>query len=111
MKPEQAIQRSITDWLSIKKIWWMRMNSGAVISEYQGKKRMFRFGTSGCADLLISFRREWEDRNPLFVWIEVKAKTKQSDSQKEFQKEVERGGHYYLVAYSIDDVENFLAQL
>jgi len=43
------------------------------------------------------------------LWIECKAaKGKQSELQKSFQEQVEREGHRYIVARSIEDVEQAL---
>jgi hypothetical protein len=44
-----------------------------------------------------------------FIGIEVKApKGKQSENQKEFQRQLEAVGGRYILAYSVDDVMNFL---
>lgn len=108
MKPEQAIQKSILDYLAVLKVWYRRMNSGVMAGEYKGKRSFVRFGTPGMADILAA---PLIQGRPEFLWIEVKApKGKQSEAQAEFQKEVEGGGHSYLIAKSIDDVEQWLKQ-
>ena len=39
------------------------------------------------------------------IWAECKGSVgKQSDSQKQFQSEVESYGHIYIVAKSVDDI-------
>lgn len=44
--------------------------------------------------------------NGQYVGIEVKApKGRQSENQKEFQRQLEAVGGKYILAYSIDDVE------
>jgi hypothetical protein len=104
VKPEQAIQKSILEYLAVKKIWHMRVNTGAIVSEYKGRSRMIRYGIPGCADILCSL--------PSFLWLEVKApKGVQSEQQKQFQKEVEEQGHLYYVVRSIEDVEEILKGL
>lgn len=114
-KPEQQVLNAIMDYLAVKHIWHRRMNSGAVVSEYKGKKRMFQFGSKGMADILCSVDQqhgggEW--CYTAFLWIEVKAPGgKQSPAQIEFMDEVREAGHYYLVAKSIDDVEKALEEI
>ena len=88
------------------------MNTGAVASEYKGKKRFMRFGTPGCADIL-AFRQcgyhRGYDISQWVYWIEVKtAKGKQSELQKSFQQKVESEGHLYIIARGIEDVERYL---
>lgn len=102
MTPEGEILRSILDYLAVEKIWAMRLNTGAIVSEYKGRTRFHRYGRPGCADILASFNGE-------FVWLECKtANGKQSDAQKEFEAEVKALGHYYFVVRSIDDVKTAL---
>lgn len=106
--PEGQILRSILDYLAVRKVWAMRMNTGSIVSTYKGKTRMMKFGRPGCADILAMPRTvvgEIGALDPRPVWIEVKApKGVQSDLQKDFQAEVEAEGHRYIVARSIDDV-------
>ena len=107
---ETDIQRAILDYLAAEHMLAFRMNTGAMVSEYKGKKRFMRFGTPGMADIL-AFDREsvkegaWRHEEIMPVWIEVKAeKGKQSELQKSFQQQVEREGHRYILAWSVDDV-------
>jgi len=114
MKPEAAIQRCITDWLTAmrsKGVWWRRMNSGAVTATHNGKSRMVRYGSPGMADIFCTYQETGSGYDMAIpVWIEVKApKGKQSDLQMEFESEVEASGHLYLVARSLDDVIDFFA--
>ena len=108
MTPEGEILKGILDYLAAVKVWAMRINTGAVVSEYKGKTRFHRYGRPGCADILATTFNMCECGGQGFVrviWIEVKTATgKQSDAQLEFQKEVENEGHTYIVARSIDDV-------
>lgn len=104
MTPEGAILKSILDYLAIEHIWAMRINTGAVVSEYKGRKRFHRYGRPGCADILA-----FPDNLHKPLWIECKTETgHQSEAQKWFQAEVEARGHYYIIARSIDDVKEFL---
>lgn len=115
MKPEQQILNSILDYLAMRKIWHRRMNTGAVISEYNGKKRMIRYGSVGMADVLAvtdSDCSEYPFSHKLVWWLEVKTPTgKQSDAQREFEIEVGTQGHKYFVVRSIEDVETALNSL
>lgn len=108
MKPEAATQRLILDWLSANHIWHERRNTGAMVSSYNGKKRMTKFSAPGTADIMATTFNLCGCGGQGFVriiWIEVKApKGKQSDTQKEFQRQVEEAGHTYVLAYSLEDV-------
>ena len=109
--PEGQILTAILQYLAAKHIFAMRMNTGAVASEYKGKKRFVRFGTPGCADIL-AFKTVHIGIVNIYtvpVWIEAKtAKGKQSELQKSFQWKVESEGHLYIIARGIEDVERYL---
>ena len=101
---EGPIQAAILQWLAAEHILAFRMQVGAVKLD----NRFVRFGTPGMADILAF--PAWHDcgkaRMGSVVWIECKAeKGKQSELQKSFQAQVEREGHRYLLARSVDDVE------
>jgi hypothetical protein len=81
---------------------FFRSNTGAVVSEYKGRKRLVRFGVPGQADIFGVL-----DSRAIF--LEAKsAKGKQSPAQKAFQEAVERAGGLYILARSIADVERVL---
>jgi len=112
--PEAQTQALILDYLAAKGVLTFRMNSGAMRSEYKGKQRFMRFGSPGMADLL-AFRVERIELDgipcdvSMATWIECKApKGKQSDLQRSFQQQVERHGHRYVLARSLEDVQGVL---
>jgi hypothetical protein len=116
--PEGQILNAILDYLAFNKIWHRRMNTGAIKTE----KRFFRFGSPGMADVLAIVSRhlvgvtsegdDWQGWVPHPVWIEVKTtKGQQSLAQLSFEEEVSKEGHGYLVARSIEDVENYIRSL
>jgi hypothetical protein len=121
--PEGGVIKAILDLLAAEKVPAFRMNSGAVVSEHQGKKRMFRFGQKGMADVLAMpavnsvFWKGSPCGHELILgaigplWIEAKAPGgKQSPAQKEFQQYVTQNGMSYLVARSSDDVLSWIKQ-
>ena len=71
-----------------------------------GKTRPMFVGEVGMADLLATpevFGR------PTLLWVECKAgRGKQSPAQRAFQERVEAFGHSYIVAYSSQDVLDWL---
>ena len=96
---EKEVQAAILQYLTARRILAFRMNTGAVVSEYNGKQRMIRYGTPGMADILAFYGGN-------AYWIECKSPTgKQSELQKSFQQLVEAEGHVYAVARCIEDVE------
>jgi hypothetical protein len=100
--PEGAILKSILDYLAAKRILAFRMQVGSMPWSDGKRKRFLPFGTQGMADILA-----FPDGHVL--WVEVKAaKGKQSEFQKSFQAQVEEHGHRYILARSIEDVEEAL---
>jgi hypothetical protein len=107
VKPEQQIQNAIMDWLSAKRIFALRMNTGAVKIE----NRLLRFGIPGMADIL-AFWPVYDGRGLLPVWIEVKSDVgRQSELQKSFEADVLERGHCYVLARSVEGVADFLKEL
>lgn len=101
--PEGYVLASVLEYLAVKKIFAMRMNSGAIQDKRGIPVRMHKPGT---ADVLAFDREAFRDKSFRPVWIECKAPNgKQSDSQKKFQGKVEAEGHKYILAFSIDDLE------
>ena len=109
-KLEQQIQNSILEYLAVRKIWHRRMNTGAIKVD----KRFFRYGSVGMADILCT-PMKWEGmigEHPVVVWIECKSPTgKQSQAQLRFMDEVREEGHYYILASSIEAVEEALKEI
>jgi hypothetical protein len=111
---EKEIQRAILDYLAARHILAFRQNTGAVASEYKGKKRFMRFGTPGMADVycLVKLPCECGRLCTTIVYIEVKnEKGKQSELQRFFEQDVTREGAKYIVARSVEDVERSLKNL
>jgi len=100
---ESQIQSAILEYLAARHVLAFRMQTGAIKLE----KRFIRFGVPGMADILACPQMLCDDGDwrPSFLWIEVKAGSRQSVLQRSFQEQVEEQGHRYIVAKSIDDVE------
>jgi hypothetical protein len=95
---EKDLQKLILDYLSVKRIFHYRNNSGVMFSEYKGKKRMVRFGATGSPDIVAV-------KNGIYVGIEVKnATASQNEAQVAFQQALEKAGGRYLLARSLEDV-------
>jgi hypothetical protein len=95
---EKELQKLILDYLAVKRIFHYRNNSGVMFSEYKGKKRMVRFGTTGSPDIIVV-------QNGIYVGIEVKNATSvQNEAQVDFQQALEKAGGRYILARSLDDV-------
>lgn len=99
---EKELQKLIMDYLSAKRIFHYRNNSGVMFSEYKGKKRMVRFGSVGSPDIVCV-------QNGIYVGIEVKNATAvQNESQVAFQQALTKAGGRYILARSLEDVINNL---
>lgn len=101
--PEGYVLNVVMDYLAAKRIFAMRMNSGALLDSRGIPVQMHLPGT---ADVL-AIRRGGVPFLHEVCWIECKAaKGKQSELQKSFQRQVEELGHTYILCYGIDDLEN-----
>lgn len=99
---EQAIVNGILLMVGTKfpntiRLW--RNNTGA-LKDTTG--RLIKFGCPGSPDLLGIMRPG------LFVGIEVKDRTRQSEQQKNFQAMVGSMGGIYLLVHSVDEAEEEL---
>jgi len=96
---EKEIQAAILDYLNLNGHFCYRQNTGAVISEYKGKKRFFRFGVKGASDITgIS-------KDGKRIDIEVKAGyNKPSMDQQIYLDSMKKRGGIAIVAYCLDDV-------
>jgi Holliday junction resolvase len=100
-KKESDIQRLILDWLSAKKIFHYRQNSGA----FKEGTRFVRFGAVGAPDIVAVVKGT-------YVGIEVKApRGHQTPSQRDFEAMLRMAGGVYVLARSLEDVEAALAKL
>lgn len=114
---EAQTQKAVCEFLSARKIWWMRCNTGAMQAEHNGKRRFLRFGKPGMADIQAISKFDFQHTvgpntywatMPRVIWLEIKSPTgKQSAAQKEFQAEVEAEGHTYLLVRDINEVIEF----
>jgi hypothetical protein len=111
--PESYVLRAVMDYLAVRRIFAMRMNSGTVEDKRGVPVRMHEPGT---ADVL-ALPKVGKDAADLWdahlirpVWIECKAPNgKQSELQKQFEQRVKAEGHLYVLAFGIEDVEKALA--
>jgi len=97
MEKESDIQQTILDYFSYAKVFHYRQNSGGGYKS--GDRFIPRFASvSGLPDIVCIIRGK-------YIGIEVKtAKGKQSESQTDFQKELESAGGTYILARSLDEV-------
>lgn len=121
---EAGVLRACLDLLAAEKVWYLRMNTGAM----KVGNRFTRFGRQGTADILCvpwikqtcDHMREIEQTTGLRhqghyhtlthpLWIECKSGNgKQSTWQAEFQTEVEENGHHYLLVRDVDTLRDWL---
>lgn len=94
---ESELVSSIVDYLEKRRVFHYRNNTGAMVSEYSGKKRFMRFGAKGSPDIICVIAGR-------YVGLEAKVGyNKQSDDQKAFQTALLAAGGIYFVVRSIDE--------
>jgi hypothetical protein len=95
---EADIQRTILDYLALRRIFHYRQNTGATKTE----KRFFRFGAKGAPDIIAV-------HGGIYHGIEVKKPGEvPTDDQAAFGKALIAAGGEYIVAHSVEDVMKWL---
>jgi hypothetical protein len=104
--------KQVLGYLTAKHIFAVRMNSGVQVRTDGGSRRAVHMNAPGTADILAFPRTvyekgtAWETDHIQPTWIECKAPGGwQSELQKSFQRQVEAEGHKYILAFSVDDLE------
>lgn len=104
MMTEKELQNLILEYLNHTGHFAWRNNTGAIVSEYKGKKRFWRAGVPGSSDILGI------TKDGKMIAIECKAEgNKPTAAQKQFLMQITDRGGYACVAWSLPDVENMLA--
>lgn len=96
---ENGVVQSICDYLSYRPhFFWRQNNVGTFDTAKQTFRSLPKYAIKGVPDILVlAFHT--------IVFVECKTdKGVQSQSQKDFQKEVESRGYTYILARSVDDV-------
>lgn len=93
---EAQVQKTILEWLQVHGIFNFRTNN---IGVPLGNGKFRPSPVRGLPDIIVVWHGE-------FIGLEVKSRTgKQSDFQKEFQKNVTEAGGLYYVVRSIEDCQ------
>ena len=99
---EKDVQRQVLDYLSLRKVWHRRLNSGAALLEAGGNgkpRRFIRYGAPGLPDILA------RTKAGTVIWIEVKSSTgKLSPDQAAWKKDSEAFGDTFITARCLEDV-------
>lgn len=101
---ESDTQKAIIDYLDSRSVLNWRVNLGGVPHTVNGRIIYRKNPMKGFPDVSAIYCG-------LFIGIEVKAKTKQTPEQLKWQKDFEDNGAIYILAHSVDDVENALNSL
>ena len=92
---EKDVLKSIIEYLNIKRILYIRNQTGALVVE----NRFVKFGSKGSPDIFVFLK------GGKCIGIEVKSPTgTQSDEQKKWEQIFESCGFRYILARSLDDV-------
>ncbi len=97
---ESNILKTLCDYLAIKNyVFWRQNNIPIFDARFGGYRAMPKHCRKGVSDIILL-------KNGEAWFLEVKGlKKKQSADQIEFQKLVEKGGAFYRVVRSIDDLQ------
>ena len=96
---ENEIQTSICDYLTVKKHFFWRQNVLPAMTKDGRVRRMPKYSKNGVPDIILVHLG-------FFIGLEVKRKKSiQSDSQKQFEKDLKEVGGYYYIVRSIEDVQ------
>ena len=99
---EKDVLRVVLHYLTIRKVWHRRINSGAAVVEPGSpgtKRRFLRFGAPGMPDILA------RTESGTVIWIECKSPTgKLSEDQRKWKEDMDRFGDIYIVARRLEDV-------
>jgi hypothetical protein len=88
--------RALCDYLTLRKHFFWRNNSGAIKTAHGG---FYRFGTPGSPDIILI-------RGGRFYGIEAKAgRGRLSKVQAEFGRRCIAAGGEYIVAHGIEDLQ------
>lgn len=116
---EAQVSKAVRDYLAVRRIFFLRINSGVVfMAGPGGKKYPVRLAPKGTSDILalpavkrtdavhIGAEGLW---HIVPLWIEVKgAGGSLTEEQAEFQADRKRDGHMVCIARSVEDVERVL---
>lgn len=102
-RTEARIQRGILDYLELfsrtNPIYYFRAGAGAMKTAHG---RFFKTGKAGLSDIVVCYAGR-------FIGLEVKTKSgRQSQSQKQAEKDIKAAGGEYHVVRSISDVKEIL---
>lgn len=93
---ETAIQRSIMDYLWLRKVFFYRQNSGAFRNS---KGDFYQMSTPGAPDIVVV-------KDGVYIGLEVKTPTgKMNENQEIFRDRLTAAGGRYHVVRSIEDVQ------
>jgi hypothetical protein len=97
MSQANETTRAILFYLASRGAFVWRQNTGAVVSEYNGKKRLIRYGTPGAPDV------EGVLPDGRYIGVEIKVgRDKLRDVQIAFHEEVRQRGGVIAVVWPQD---------
>lgn len=99
---EKDTQKTIIDWLTVKKIFHYKNNTVGIYKQSTGQ--YIPSPSKGAPDIVAVIQGK-------YIGIEVKAPNgKQSENQVAFQSNLENAGGLYILAFSVGDVIDKIAQ-
>jgi Holliday junction resolvase len=99
---EQQLVNAILAYLHYLSMWAIRINSGVKVIESETGRRVFRGAPAGTPDILACICGK-------FVGIEAKLpNNKPTKAQLAAHEEIREAGGVVIVAYSVEDVKNYV---
>ena len=93
---ENNVKTEVMDYLDSLGIYHWRNNTG--------RRGKVNYGYIGSADIIGLLH------DGTLLAVETKCKTKQTKSQKEFQRNIEDNNGLYILAFTLEDVKKGLAE-
>jgi hypothetical protein len=108
---EAQVQKSILEFLTLKKIVHFRLNSGAVRTQSGGYCRLQKTGTPDILALPQRWNAEMWGATPVFIEVKRPGIGKLTDAQKAMHAELKDGGFIVITADDVQTVIDLIAKL
>jgi len=105
---ENILKAQIEEYLFVKHLFYLRLNSGDIVKGYGKSRRRIRLCPEGTADfIVIQTVKSCTISQLKVIWIEAKGEgTEWTEEQKLFALDVVDRGMSYYVVETVEQVQN-----